>query len=235
MLLDMRKVRELESALKYSFTNLELLERAFIHPSSEYTDNRNYERLEFLGDEVVGLGISTILFETFPAAGEGDLSKARANLIDEQGLATISRSLNLGSMLILGKGEEKGGGRDKDSIISDIFESLMAVIYIESGWEKVFPIMRNIFTPLIGGNRDIEELLNHINRDYKTRLQELAQNLELDLPVYKIVDREGPEHNITFTVECDAMGFVKRGRGKNKKSAEQSAAHQILQEMRVIQ
>lgn len=98
-----------------------------------------------------------------------------------------------------------------------------------------FPIMRNIFTPLIGGNRDIEELLNHINRDYKTRLQELAQNLELDLPVYKIVDREGPEHNITFTVECDAMGFVKRGRGKNKKSAEQSAAHQILQEMRVIQ
>jgi len=111
----------------------------------------------------------------------------------------------------------------------------MAVIYVESGWNEAFRVLSDIFIPLIAGSKNIEELLSHINRDYKTRLQELAQNLDLPLPEYVIVDRSGPEHETIFTVECRSMSYATHGKGKNKKSAEQDAARQILKEMRIIE
>lgn len=234
MVLEIEFVKELEKKIGYQFKDLELLEKAFTHPSSEVPVNAHYQRLEFLGDEVVGLGVSMLLFNTFPYAEEGKLSKARSNLIDEQGLAFNARNLELGALLILGKGEEKMDGREKDSILADAFESLMAVIFIEAGWTTVFRVITDIFTPLINASPDIEDLLNHINRDYKTRLQEIAQELELPLPVYEIIGRTGPEHELMFVIECSAIGFKALGTGKNKKSAEQDAAMKILKEMRIL-
>lgn len=234
MLLDAERAAELEKALNYKFKNIELFEQAFIHPSNDALKRQDYQRLEFLGDEVVGLAVSTMLFKKFPEAEEGQLSKARANLIDELGLASISRSLNLSAMLLLGKGEDRHGGREKESIAADVFESLMAVIYMESGWIEAFRIIENIFEPLISGSRDIDDLLAHINRDYKTRLQEIVQELDLPLPDYKVVEKVGPEHETIFTIECNTMSYCVKGVGKNKKSAEQDAARKILIEMRLI-
>jgi len=234
MSLDMVLVKELEEKLKYKFQDYSLLEEAFTHPSSDISDKKDYQRLEFLGDEVVGLGVSYLLYKSFPKAEEGRLSKARSNLIDESGLAFNARNLDIGKMIVLGWGEEKMDGRNKDSILSDTFESLIAVIFIESGWETVLKVITDIFTPLIEASPDIDDLLDHINRDYKTRLQEIAQELELPLPVYVLKEKSGPEHDLLFTVECSAVGYSAIGSGKNKKSAEQSAAMKILQEMRVL-
>lgn len=234
MALDINMVSELQKKLNYTFKNLDILEQAFTHPSADVLEKGNYQRLEFLGDEVVGLGVSSLLFQTFPNAEEGKLSKARSNLIDEAGLAFNAKGLDLGELLILGKGEEKMDGRTKDSILADVFESLMAVIFIESGWNTVFQIILDIFTPLINASADIEDLLDHINRDYKTRLQEIAQELELPLPVYNVIGRAGPEHDLSFTIECVSMGFSATGSGRNKKAAEQDAALKILKEMRVL-
>jgi len=227
-------VKELEKKLNYKFLDLDLLKEAFTHPSASANDEKDYQRLEFLGDEVVGLGVSKLLYSQFPKAEEGKLSKARSNLIDEAGLAFNSRTLDLGSLLILGKGEEKMHGREKDSILSDAFESMLGVIFLESGWDKTFSVIEDIFIPLVNASPDIEDLLNHINRDYKTRLQEIAQELELPLPEYTIVEKTGPEHELMFTIECSAVGFSCTGTGKNKKSAEQAAAMQILKEMRIV-
>ncbi len=234
MALDLELVRELEKKLRYEFSDQKLLEKAFTHPSSEVSGNDHYQRLEFLGDEVVGLGVSALLFKTFPDAEEGKLSKARSNLIDEPGLAFNARSLELGPLLLLGKGEEKMEGRDKDSILADSFESLMAVIFLEAGWMTAFRIITDVFAPLINASPDIEDLLDHINRDYKTRLQEIAQELELPLPVYNVIGKTGPEHDLMFVIECSAVGFTGTGTGRNKKSAEQDAAMKILREMRII-
>ncbi len=234
MSLDMTLVNELEKKLKYKFKSYDLLEEALTHPSADIVEKKDYQRLEFLGDEVVGLGVSHLLYKSFPNAEEGHLSKARSNLIDESGLSFNARNLDLGKMVILGRGEEKMDGRNKDSILSDTFESLMGVIYLESGWDEVFKIISDIYTPLIEASPDINDLLDHINRDYKTRLQEIAQELELPLPVYTLVERSGPEHSLVFTVECSAVGYSATGCGKNKKAAEQDAALKILQEMRVI-
>ncbi len=232
--LNMESIAELEEALDYKFKDYLLLQKALSHPSTDFPVEECYQRLEFLGDEVVGLAVSTILFRAFPNAEEGSLTKARANLIDESGLAMLSRQLKLDDMVLLGKGEEKGDGRKKDSIVSDIFESTLAVIYIESGWNKAFSIVDKLVSPMIAASSNIEELLLHINRDYKTRLQEIAQNLEMPLPEYELVDKIGPEHSATFVVRCSAMGYSFEGNGRNKKSAEQEAAKMILIEMRVL-
>jgi ribonuclease III len=199
MTIDPVLVEELEKKLKYKFKNRALLEEAFTHPSADIPEKKDYQRLEFLGDEVVGLGVSMLLYRYYPKAEEGKLSKARSNLIDESGLSFNARNLDLGKMVVLGWGEEKMDGRNKDSILSDTFESLMAVIFLESGWETAFEVMTDIFIPLIEASADIDDLLDHINRDYKTRLQEIAQELELPLPVYTMTDRSGPEHELVFT------------------------------------
>ncbi len=234
-LLDKTKVEELEKKLNYKFANLELLETAFTHPSAETAEKgKNYQRLEFLGDVVVGLAVSKLLYLTFPEAEEGKLSKARSNLIDEQGLAYNAKALQLGELMILGKGEEKMYGREKESILSDVFEALMAVIFLEAGWMTVLRIITEIFTPLIDASPDIVDLLDHINRDYKSRVQEIAQELALPLPVYTVVEKTGPEHDLVFVTECSAMGFTSTGFGHNKKASEQDAAMKILKEMRVL-
>ncbi len=232
MALDKRLVGELETALGFPFTDTALLEQAFIHPSLDAAGVTSYQRLEFLGDEVVGLAVSTLLYRRFPDAEEGKLSRARANLIDEGGLAEMARALGLGALMLLGKGEEKTHGREKDSILADMFESLMAVIYLSGGWTAAFTAVDRIFTPRFGASHDIDALLLHIDRDHKTRLQEIAQDQGMPLPEYTIVEKQGPDHESLFTVECRTMGFTAQGSGRNRKAAEQEAARRLMAQMR---
>ncbi len=228
MALDRQRVKELETALGFRFPDRELLEQAFIHPSLDTEGTATYQRLEFLGDEVVGLAVSTLLYRRFPDAEEGKLSRARANLIDEAGLAELARALDLGALMLLGKGEEKTRGREKESILADMFESLLAVVYLTGGWEKAFGAVERLFTPRFGASRDIEGLLLHIDRDHKTRLQEIAQDQGEPLPEYLIVDKQGPDHESLFTVECRVLGVTAQGSGRNRKAAEQESARRLL-------
>ena len=228
------QISSLEEKLHYTFLQHDLLNLALTHPSADDNTGKNYQRLEFLGDAVVELIISTLLFQKFPDAEEGKLSKARSNLIDEKALAMHARFLKLGEIVNLGRGEEKQGGREKDSILSDLFESMVAVIYRESGWESVWKIISELFQPLIAASPSIDQLLDHIDRDYKSRVQEVAQDLSMPLPTYTVIKRDGPEHALFFTVQCEALGFIKEGTGHNKKSAEQEAAKKILVEMRLL-
>ncbi len=228
------QIAELEQKLGYHFLSPEQLEKALRHPSADDSISSNYQRLEFLGDAVVELIVSTLLFSTFPDAEEGKLSKARSNLIDEPALAMHARFLDLGTLAELGRGEEKQGGREKNSILSDLFESMVAVIYLESGWNSVWHVVSELFIPLISASPSIDQLLEHIDKDYKSRIQEVAQELGMPLPVYTVIATDGPEHNLYFTVQCEAVGFKREGRGHSKKSAEQAAAAAILREMRLI-
>jgi ribonuclease III len=223
-----RLITELEAALGYRFPDRALLEQAFVHSSDDSAGRVNYQRLEFLGDEVVGLAVSTLLFRRFTGADEGTLSRARANLIDEAGLADLARALGLGALLVLGKGEELSGGREKESILADVFESLMAVVYLTGGWEAAFRVIDILFTPRFGESRDIEALLLHIDRDHKTRLQEITQKTGDPLPEYLVIEKIGPEHESLFTVECRALGFSARGNGRNHKAAQQDSARRMI-------
>lgn len=224
----------LEQKLNYTFLQHDLIELAMTHPSADDNSGKNYQRLEFLGDAVVELIVSTLLFQKFPEAEEGKLSKVRSNLIDEKALAMHARFLKLGKIVNLGRGEDKQGGREKDSILSDLFESMVAVVYRESGWEVVWKVISELFLPLISASPSIDQLLDHIDRDYKSRVQEAAQDLSMSLPVYTVIKRDGPEHALFFTVQCEALGFIEEGRGQNKKSAEQEAAKKILIAMRIL-
>ncbi len=221
-------IKTLEQALGCEIPDRALLAQAFVHPSHDVSGTANYQRLEFLGDEVVGLAVSTLLFLRFPDADEGHLTRARAHLIDEEGLAEMARALNLGPFLALGKGEEKTSGREKDSILADAFEALMAVVFLTCGWETAFAVIERLFGPKMGGCRDIADFLHRIDRDYKTRLQEVAQELGEPLPTYMLVKKEGPDHEARFTIECHALGRTVRGEGKNRKRAEQEAARRLL-------
>lgn len=235
MLIEENLIKELEKKLSFEFSDRELLERAFIHPSADQIEKRNYQRLEFLGDQVLGFSVSSILFKKFPDADEGLLSKIRSNLVDEQFLSRLSISLDLGKMLILGRGEDIHGGRHKLSILSDVFESLMAVVFLESGWEAVHNVISELFRPVISRYDSVEDMLLNINRDYKTQLQEICQNHEVELPLYTCLKMEGPEHNLHFTMECSALELVTKGDGKSKKEAEQKAAEKLIKLFREIQ
>ncbi len=218
----------LEQALGCTFPDRALLEQAFVHPSDDTPGRPNYQRLEFLGDEVVGLAVSTLLYRRFPDADEGRLTRARAHLIDEEGLADVARSIDLGRFLSLGKGEEKTSGREKDSILADAFEALMAVVFLSCGWTVVLSVAERLFGPRLGACADIATFLRHIDRDYKTRLQEVLQNLGEPVPAYMVAEKNGPDHETRFTVECRALGLVAYGEGRNRKKAEQEAARRFL-------
>lgn len=228
MALDHERVKELETALGCRLADTTLLEQAFVHPSLDTAGSANYQRLEFLGDEVAGLAVSILLYRRFPDAEEGQLSRARAYLTNEGSFADIARTLGLGDLLILGKGEEKTAGREKDSILADVFESLMAVIFLSSGWDTALKVAERIFIPRFGAAADVEGLLRHIDQDHKSHLQELAQMTGQQLPSYTLAGKEGPDHESLFTVECRALGLTATGTGRNRKAAEQEAARRLL-------
>jgi ribonuclease III len=222
----MPSLSDIQQRIGHRFRNQELLERALTHKSYA-NENRvpaHNERLEFLGDAVLGLVISEYLMRTCPDSTEGDLSRLRAAVVSEPALASIAREIGLGSYLLLGKGEEQTGGRDKDSLLANTLEALIASIYLDAGTAAVETFVLGLFEEAIKRTCTSRSTL-----DYKTELQELCQERLKQLPEYRIASETGPDHQKQFEIELFIKGDVYgRGVGKNKKEAEQKAAKEAL-------
>ncbi len=221
----------LQQILACTFNDINLLDNALIHrsfvnenPSQSYKDN---ERLEFLGDAVIGLCLSDMLIKKFPDYAEGQLSKLRAYVVNEQSLADLARKLDIGNYLLLGKGEEGSGGRTKTSILSNTFEAVTAAIYLDCGFDEAYKFLKRIFAPLIE-----EGTKSLIYRDYKTALQEICQNRFKETPKYTLIRETGPDHDKMFEISLVVAGAITAtGTGKSKKEAEQRAAQKALEEL----
>lgn len=217
--------------LGYTFQNPQLLATALTHSSYQNEQNKGgecNERLEFLGDAVLGLVAGQYLYETYAHQPEGKLSKLRAAVVCEKTLARLAREIDLGSRLKLGHGEEKTGGRNRDSILSDAFEALIAAIYLDSD----LPTVRDWILSRLAG--EISKAESDPVRDYKTALQERVQQLGHQSVEYRVVEVSGPDHQRSYTVEISWRGKVlARGTAGSKKQAEQNAAQKILEEHRL--
>jgi ribonuclease-3 len=220
----------MQHRISHQFKDQELLERALTHKSFA-NENRvpaHNERLEFLGDAVLGLVISEYLMNNCPDSNEGDLSRLRAAVVSEPALAAIAREIGLGSYLLLGRGEEQTGGRDKDSLLANCLEALIASIYLDAGNAAVEAFVIRFFEEMIKKTCTSRGTL-----DYKTELQELCQERLKQLPEYRIVSETGPDHQKQFEVELSVKGEVYgHGIGKSKKEAEQRAAKEALEKLR---
>ncbi len=218
----------LKQKLKYEFKNLDLLNESLRHSSyvNEQDDPsiRDNERLEFLGDAVLNVVVGHILMKRYPDLKEGDLSKMRANLVNESQLATIARKIDLGSYIQLGRGEIQTDGREKNSILAGAFEAIIAAIYLDSGFEAAFIIVDNHFSLLLDS-----VITPDSNHDYKSQMQEFAQVYYKEMPVYTVIHEKGPDHDKTFRVRMQVYGFQTEGVGKSKKMAEQDAARRGLE------
>ena len=216
----------LEQKLGYKFNNLNLLKNALTH-SSYANEVRNgfssNERLEFLGDSVLSIVVSDYIYKHYPNMPEGELTKLRASLVCEKSLCAFSRELELGSYLMLGKGEDKGGGRERDSILADAFEAVLAAIYLDGGME---PARRHVMNFVL---RELKHTDDEVFKDYKTALQEIIQRNPEESVTYILIDESGPDHDKSFTVEVRLnSNVIGKGTGKNKKRAEQMAAKEAL-------
>ena len=211
----------LEKKLGYTVTNKALLSEAVNHSSyaNEHreTGMGSNERLEFLGDSILGVVTAEFLFKTYPKLPEGDLTRMRAALVCEQSLYEVALELELGKHLRLGKGEEAGGGRERQSILADAVEAVLAAVYLDGGMEKARAL---IYRVLLNNAPAAEE-----RKDYKTTLQEVVQRKNGQVLTYHMVDEKGPDHNKTFLFDVCLNGeVVGRGQGHSKKEAEQAAA-----------
>lgn len=223
-------MRALQEAIGYSFRDLSLLETALTHTSyanEVYKDGlRSYERLEFLGDSILGFTAADYLFGAFPELHEGELTKLRAELVCEASLAETAKKLDLGSYLRLGKGEEAGGGRQRASIIADVVEAVIAAIYLDGGLTAARRFIYNFVLV------DVKARVQ-LNADYKTMLQELVQRKKNQQLSYELLGESGPDHDKTFSVQVLLNGSpIGTGEGTSKKRAEQAAAHQALEKLR---
>lgn len=218
----------LEARIGYRFRDPLLLREALTHKSySNEQPGREVpysERLEFLGDAVLDLVVSDLIFHAYPALPEGELTRIRAEIVSERGLAEVGRRIGIGECLLLGRGEDRSGGREKDSLIADAFEAVLGAVFRDGGLEDAAQIVRRLCLPAIG-----EAARRKSGVDYKTRLQELLQGRCGRPPVYVLVDAEGPDHDRTYTVEVRSGGeTMGQGRGRTKKGAEQEAAREAL-------
>lgn len=218
------ELKELENKIGYEFKEKVLLLQALTHSSfsNEQKINRykNYERLEFLGDAVLELLSSRFFFETYPEMSEGQMTRMRSSRVCEPALAFCARDLSLGKYILLGKGEEATGGRGRDSIISDVMEAVIGAIYLDGGIEEADKFVKKYILS------DLEN--KQLFYDSKTILQERVQKTGRTI-VYELVSETGPDHDKTFTVEAIIDGRTAgKGQGRNKKTAEQQAAYQVL-------
>ncbi len=210
----------------YHFSDPALLARALTHRSVHGT--QNYERLEFLGDSILNFLIGEALFQQFPDAKEGQLSRLRAELVKGQTLADVAQELALGEFLLLGPGELKSGGQRRRSILADAVEAIIGAIYIESGLDACRERVRAWF------NHRLTTLEPNIGKDAKTRLQEYLQSRRQPLPLYEVVAVHGEAHAQTFEVTCHVpnMSITCHGKAKSRRKAEQIAAEAFLKELR---
>jgi ribonuclease-3 len=217
----------LARALEHPFADPELLQAAVTHRSAGSWNN---ERLEFLGDAVLGYVIAEWLFDLFPDATEGQLSRLRASLVKRSTLADIARQVSLGDYLRLGSGELKSGGFRRDSILADAMEAILGAIVLDAagGLERCRACIHRLFAPKVAGLSPAGEL-----KDPKTRLQELLQSRRLGLPVYTITEVTGQAHHQHFVVECcvETARQRARGEGSSRRRAEQAAARDMLEQL----
>ena len=222
-------INELEKAIGYQFRNITLLQNALSH--SSYANERwhdslkSNERLEFLGDSVLGMLVADYLFRTFPDRPEGELTRMRADMVCEKTLAKVANTLGLGRHLLLGKGEEQGGGRSRESILADAVESVIAACYLDGGMDAAVQFIQKFILV----NVPVTKLHN---ADYKTALQELVQQKKNQVLAYRLVGESGPDHDKQFQVELTLNGeVVGLGTGSSKKRAEQAAAQAAIERL----
>ena len=220
-------IHELEKAIGYQFQNIALLENALSH--SSYANERwhnslmSNERLEFLGDSILGMMVADHLYRNFPDRPEGELTRMRADMVCEKSLAVIANKLNLGKFLCLGHGEEQGGGRERPSILADAVESVIAACYLDGGYEAALGFVKTFVLS------DIPVVRFH-NVDYKTVLQEKVQQKRNPVLSYHLVGEEGPDHDKRFLTEVRLNGVpLGIGSGSSKKRSEQDAARIALE------
>jgi ribonuclease-3 len=215
----------LDVAIGVRFTDPRLREAALTHRSFAFERNQTItnERLEFLGDSVLGIVVTDMAYRAYPAMPEGSLAKLRAAIVNMTALADVSRSLGLGGFILLGKGEEQSGGRDKASILADALEAVFGAVYLDRGLVVASELIERLFRP-----RMEAYVRGEGDRDYKTILQELASQEIRSLPEYRLVD-EGPDHEKEFTATVYLGGEpYGRGIGRSKKEAEQQAAQEAF-------
>ena len=213
--------------LCYTFKDETLIAEAFRH--SSYVNEqvgeglRDNERFEFLGDAVLNLVIGHMLMLRYPDLKEGDLSRMRANLVNEFQLAQIARSIDLGSFILLGKGEQQASGHEKSSILADTIEAVIAAVYLDGGFEAAFQVIeKHLGPPLAAINNRAAD------QDYKSRLQEMAQMAFRQVPNYTVIQESGPDHDKRFKIQLTVKNLKAEGNGKSKKQAEQDAARKAL-------
>lgn len=208
--------------LGHEFADSRLLEQALTHRSAARNNN---ERLEFLGDSLVNLIVAELIFDNHPRASEGEMTRLRSSLVSGVALAELARAENIGDHLRLGPGELKSGGFRRDSILADTFEALIASIYLDAGWPRCRDLVRRLFEARVVG------AAIHVDKDAKTRLQELLQGQGAALPAYELVATDGADHCKEFEVSCtiESPAITSSGRGPSRRAAEQIAAEIALQ------
>ena len=222
-------IKDLENAIGYRFQNIQLLQNALTH--SSYANERwhnsllSNERLEFLGDSVLGMLVAEYLYHNFPNRPEGELTRMRADMVCEQTLAAAANRIGLGGYLLLGHGEEQGGGRHRNSILADAMESVIAACFLDGGMEAALKVVQQFIL--------VEVPVTKLhNADYKTKLQELVQQKKNQSLSYKLVGQSGPDHDKQFDVEVSLNGnVVGFGSGSSKKRAEQMAAKCAIEKL----
>lgn len=221
-------MKSLETKIKYNFMDKKLLLKALTHKSfanEAQTENEHNEKLEFLGDAVLDLALGELLYEHFPNDAEGDLSKKRASLVNEEHLSLRAQSLELNDCLRLGKGEVMSNGGQKPRLLASCYEALIGALYLDGGWEKAREFVRQEYFPTLLSFTD-----ESYQRDYKTRLQEKIQGEHRETPHYELIKEAGPPHERIFQVQILFRNQVlSQGEGKSKKVAEQNAAKAALE------
>ena len=225
-------VERLQHRLGYTFGDRGLLLQSLTHTSygHEYLQEkpialRDNERLEFMGDAILDVVISDLLLETFPGANEGQLSKMRASVVNEKTLAELAKNIGLGDAVRLGKGEIQTGGQQKPSILSSTLEALFAAIYLDGGFNAVYPVVRHLFSPMFQSETGTLPFCDH-----KTQLQEIVQAKHKITPTYHLMQTSGPDHAKLFEVEVRMNGkSMAKASGSSKKEAEQNAARTAIQ------
>ena len=222
-------IKDLEVAIGYRFKNITLLQNALSH--SSYANERYHdslmsnERLEFLGDSILGMVVADYLYRNFPDRPEGELTRMRADMVCEKALAKVAARIELGRHLMLGNGEEQGGGRGRDSILADAVESVIAAMFLDGGMDAARAFIGRFILC------DVPVTRLH-NQDYKTALQELVQQKKNQVLSYQLIGESGPDHDKQFSVEVSLNGtVVGQGTGTSKKRAEQAAACAAIQKL----
>ncbi len=217
------QIEELAKAIGYQFQNLDLLQTALRHRSIGTPNN---ERLEFLGDAILGAVIAEALYKQFPEAHEGQLTRLRSSLVKRDTLAKLAREYDLGRYLILGEGELKSAGWRRSSTLENTLEAVFGAVYLDSGFAQCRGVILNIFTQLLNSLT-----LDHVEKDPKTQLQEYLQAQQKPLPVYEVLSTSGKSHEQTFVVicRCEGLPSAVQAEGSSRRGAEQSAARLVLE------